>query len=46
MAGLNGHYEGMSHTGEVIRLDSTRALTAGEVMDLTPAIVLNKKFYK
>ncbi|HNM36747.1 MAG TPA: 4Fe-4S binding protein [Anaerolineales bacterium] len=46
MAGLNGHYEGMSHTGEVIRLDSTRALTAGEVMDLTPAIALNEKFYK
>jgi NAD-dependent dihydropyrimidine dehydrogenase PreA subunit len=45
-AGLTDHYEGMSHTGEVIKLDTTRALAAGEIIDLTPAIALNEKFYK
>ncbi len=33
--GLTGHYEGTNHHGDNIVLDTTRALAAGEVVDLT-----------
>ena len=45
-AGLTGQYEATSHSGETVRLNSTRALAAGEIIDLTPAITLNENFYK
>ncbi len=45
-AGLNGHYEGPSHNGETIVLETTRALAPGEVIDLTESIKLNQAFYK
>lgn len=44
--GLSGNYEAASHTGEAIKLQTTRTLTAGEVIDLTPAIASNQDFYK
>ena len=43
--GLTGEYSGKSHHGEAIHLKSTRALTAGEVIDLRDAIAINKEFY-
>ncbi|MDD2922549.1 MAG: ferredoxin family protein [Anaerolineales bacterium] len=45
-AGLTGHYEATNHHGEKIVIETARALSAGEVVDLTPAIKLNEKFYK
>ncbi len=44
--GLSESYTGKSHHGEVINLASTRTLAPGEVIDLRPAIALNKNFYK
>lgn len=44
--GLNGSYTATSHHGEVINLNSTRALTVGEMIDLRPAIAANKKYFK
>ena len=45
-SGLTGHYEGANHDGKKIVLNTTRALTAGEVIDLTPSIMENAKFFK
>lgn len=45
-AGLSGSYTGMSHHGEAISLNTTRALATGEVIDLRQAIAFNKNFYK
>jgi hypothetical protein len=45
-AGLKGHYEGVNHRGEAIILETTRALAAGEVIDLRDSIVLNRDFYR
>lgn len=45
-SGLTGHYEATNHHGEKINLETTRALSAGEIVDLTPSIKLNQKFYK
>src|SRR5664279_1807821 len=33
--GLSGHFEGTSHHGKAIVLESTRQLAAGETVDLT-----------
>jgi ferredoxin len=44
--GLTGHYEATNHHGQLIKLETTRTLSAGEIVDLTPAIKLNAKFYK
>ena len=44
--GLTGHYEAENHHGEKIGLETTRALEAGEVVDLTESIKLNMDFYK
>lgn len=44
--GLTGHYEGSDHYGKPVVLNSTRILAAGEVLDLTPAIAENARFFK
>ncbi len=45
-AGLSGHYEGTGHKGDAIVLETTRALTPGEVVDLTGGIQQNRDFYR
>ena len=44
--GLTGHYEGTNHHGDSIVLETTRALTAGEIVDLRSSIKDNENFYK
>ena len=44
--GLTGHYDAENHHGEKIVLETTRALAAGELLDLTESIKLNMDFYK
>jgi len=44
--GLTGAYSARSHHGQAVMLNTTRALDAGEVLDLRGAIELNRKFYK
>lgn len=44
--GLDGHYEGKNHHGEIVVLDSVRVLEKGEVVDLTPAISENAEYFK
>lgn len=44
--GLSGHYESANHYGEPVILETTRALTAGEIIDLTPSIQENAGFYR
>ena len=39
--GLTGHYEGVNHKGKSVVLETTRQLTSGEVVDLTPGIQSN-----
>lgn len=43
--GLTGHYEGTNHHGEPVVLDTVRELEAGEVVDLTPDIDPNYKYF-
>ena len=45
-AGLTGHYEAKDHHGKVVVLETTRALTAGEVLDLRGSIKTNAQFFK
>jgi NAD-dependent dihydropyrimidine dehydrogenase PreA subunit len=45
-AGLSGHYEAKNHHGESIVLETTRKLTKGEIVDLTPAIKDNYAFVR
>ncbi len=45
-AGLAGRYEGKNQKGERISLSTTRVLSPGEVVDLTPSVKLNYDFYK
>ncbi len=45
-AGLKGHYEATDHHGKKVVLDTTRALTAGEVLDLRKSIKVNELFFK
>ncbi len=42
---LTGHYENTDHNGEQVVLDCTKQLEAGEVVDLTPDIEENAKFF-
>jgi NAD-dependent dihydropyrimidine dehydrogenase PreA subunit len=42
--GLSGHYEGRNHRNKPVVLDTVRPLSAGEVIDLRPAIKTNKDF--
>jgi ferredoxin len=44
--GLRGHYEAVGHHGEQVVLESTRALDAGEAIDLREAIALNREFFR
>lgn len=46
--GTPGHaevYDGTNHDGEPVHLEGCRTLAAGEVVDLTPDIQENYKFY-
>jgi len=43
--GLTGHYEGTDHHGNPVKLDCTRSLAAGEVVDLTEDIPVNKQYF-
>lgn len=45
-AGLTGHYEAKDHHGKVVVLETTRVLTAGEVLDLRGSINANAQFFK
>jgi NAD-dependent dihydropyrimidine dehydrogenase PreA subunit len=42
--GLTGHYEATNHHGQHIVLETTRQLTKGEVVDLTPEIKASYDF--
>ncbi len=44
--GLSGHYEAIGHHGDQVILESTRSLSAGEVLDLRDSISLNREFYR
>lgn len=44
--GLTGRYEGANHNGEVVVLETTMTLAAGETVDLTPSILANDKYYR
>lgn len=44
--GLTGRYEAVNHHGEMVVLDTTRPLAAGEVVDLRESIQLNREFYR
>ncbi len=44
--GFTEAYDGTNHDGEAVHLDSTKTLTAGEIVDLTPAIAINVDFFK
>ena len=44
--GLSGSYEAANHHGEPVVLKTTRALAAGEVVDLTPSIQENAGYYR
>ena len=43
--GLTGHYEGVDHHGNEVKLDCTRPLKAGEIVDLTNQIETNKSYF-
>jgi ferredoxin len=45
-SGLKDRYEGMNHHQERIVLETTRVLSAGEIVDLQPSIQFNYDFYK
>lgn len=44
--GFASVYDGSNHDGEEVRLEGTRTLSSGEVVDLTPDIVTNAAFFK
>lgn len=44
--GLSGRYEGTSHHGDAVALNTTRALAPGEMVDLTGTIKINAQFFK
>jgi hypothetical protein len=44
--GLKGHYENTNHRKEKIVLETTRALAAGETVNLKDSIKSNYDFYK
>ncbi len=45
-AGLQLHCEGVNHRGEAVILETTRVLEAGELVDLTGSIPLNRDFFR
>ena len=44
--GIKGHYQGTNHHGKTVVLETTRQLEAGEVIDLTSDIEVNKNFFQ
>lgn len=47
-AGTTGYgeaYDGVNHDGEAVHLEGTRTLAAGESVDLTEAIDLNRDYF-
>ena len=44
--GLAGHYEATNHHAEKIVLETTRALVAGEIIDLGASIKLNREYHQ
>ncbi len=44
--GFTQSYDGANHEGEPVHLDATRALTPGQVVDLTKDIEPNYTFFK
>ena len=44
--GFTEEYDGKNRDGEAVHLVATKVLSAGEVVDLTPAIQANVDFYK
>jgi ferredoxin len=46
LPGLTGHYTGTDHHGNSVGLETTRVLAAGEQVDLTDSIRLNREFYQ
>lgn len=45
-AGFTTVYDGHNHDGDVVHLEATRVLAAGEVVDLTPDTAVNADFFK
>lgn len=43
--GLVGTYSGSNHNGEVVKIDTTRQLSAGEVVDLSDCAQQNADYY-
>jgi NAD-dependent dihydropyrimidine dehydrogenase PreA subunit len=44
-AGYGEAYDGVNHDGEAVHLEGTRTLAAGESVDLTEAIDLNRDYF-
>jgi NAD-dependent dihydropyrimidine dehydrogenase PreA subunit len=44
-AGYSETYDGVNHDGEAVHLEGTRTLAAGESVDLTEAIDLNRDYF-
>ncbi len=44
-AGFTTVYDGENNKGDPVHLEGTRILQAGEIVDLTPAIEVNKLFF-
>jgi len=44
--GFTTVYDGTNQEGKAVHLEGTKVLTAGEVVDLTPAIETNAEFFK
>ncbi len=44
--GFSTEYHGKNHEGEPVVLKYTRILQAGQIVDLTPDIAANQKFFK
>jgi ferredoxin len=42
---ISGHYEGTNHHGEEVVMENVRQLEAGEVVDLTPDIQENYRYF-
>jgi hypothetical protein len=44
--GYDKPFDGQNHHGEPVHVDHTKALKAGEVVDLTPDIKPNYEYFK
>ncbi len=43
--GFDEIYDGTNHDGEAVHLEGTKTLSAGDLVDLTPATEINAKFF-